>query len=55
MLQFSPGYDRIIVEIEPEGVGCVLTLTQEGLSWPLEHALAYKTESEKGLGQNAGR
>jgi uncharacterized protein YndB with AHSA1/START domain len=31
MPQFSPNSDRLTVEIEPEGTGCVLTLTQEGV------------------------
>jgi uncharacterized protein YndB with AHSA1/START domain len=31
MPQFSPGFNRVIVEIAPEGEGCILTLTQENL------------------------
>jgi len=31
MLQFSPNHDRITVEIAPDGDGCLLTLTQEGI------------------------
>ena len=31
MLQFSPNSDRITVEIAPEGAGCVMTFTQEGV------------------------
>lgn len=27
--QFSPLYDRVTIEIEPDGTGCVLTLTNE--------------------------
>ena len=31
MPQFSPYFNRVIVEIAPDGNGCILTLTQEGL------------------------
>lgn len=31
MPQFAADFDTVIVEIEPDGDGCVLTLTQEGL------------------------
>ncbi len=31
MPQFSPNSDRLTIEIEPDGAGCVLTLTQEGV------------------------
>lgn len=31
MPQFSPDFDRITVEIVPDGAGCLLTLTQEDL------------------------
>jgi uncharacterized protein YndB with AHSA1/START domain len=31
MPQFAPDVDRIIVEIVPDGAGCILTLTQQGL------------------------
>lgn len=31
MPQFSPEFDRITVEIVPEGSGCVMTLTQEDM------------------------
>jgi uncharacterized protein YndB with AHSA1/START domain len=31
MPQFSPNSDRLTVEIEPDGAGCLLTLTQEGV------------------------
>ncbi len=32
MPQFSPDFDRVTVEIVPDGAGCVLTLTHEGLA-----------------------
>jgi uncharacterized protein YndB with AHSA1/START domain len=35
MPQFSVGFDRVIVEIAPDGDGALMTLTQEGL--PPEH------------------
>ena len=31
MPQFSPNSDRVTIEIAPDGAGCVLTLTQEGV------------------------
>lgn len=31
MPQFSPNCDRLTVEIAPDGTGCILTLTQEGI------------------------
>jgi uncharacterized protein YndB with AHSA1/START domain len=31
MPQFSLEYDRVIVDIAPDGDGCILTLTEEGL------------------------
>jgi uncharacterized protein YndB with AHSA1/START domain len=31
MPQFSPNHDRITVELAPEGMGCLLTFTQEGV------------------------
>jgi len=31
MLQFSPESDQITIEIVPDGAGCILTLTQEGV------------------------
>jgi uncharacterized protein YndB with AHSA1/START domain len=31
MPQFSPAFNRVTVEIEPDGTGCVLTLTHEGV------------------------
>jgi activator of Hsp90 ATPase-like protein len=31
MLQFSPNFDRITVEIAPSGAGCILTFTQAGI------------------------
>jgi uncharacterized protein YndB with AHSA1/START domain len=38
MPQFSPDINRIIVEIEPEETGCILTLVQEGLPEGYEDA-----------------
>jgi uncharacterized protein YndB with AHSA1/START domain len=38
MPQFSPAFDRVIVEIAPDGAGAVMTVTQEGL--PPEHVPA---------------
>lgn len=48
MPQFSPESDRVVVEFEPEGGGCLMTVTQEGHSWPDEHAADYRHESEEG-------
>lgn len=48
MPQFSPDEDRIVVEFEADGDGCVMTFTQEGLSWPPEQADEYKRDSEEG-------
>ena len=31
MPQFSPVFNRVIVKIEPDGSGCILTLTHEGV------------------------
>jgi uncharacterized protein YndB with AHSA1/START domain len=45
MPQFAPDIDRIIVEIAPDGDGCVLTLTQEGLP------PGYKEATESGWGK----
>jgi uncharacterized protein YndB with AHSA1/START domain len=45
MPQFAPDIDRITVEIAPDGGGCVLTLTQEGL--PPD----YKAATEAGWGK----
>jgi uncharacterized protein YndB with AHSA1/START domain len=42
MPQFSAEFARVIVEIEPAGTGCVLTLTHERLPW------AAISETEKG-------
>ncbi|MDB5394362.1 MAG: hypothetical protein JWM91_1868 [Rhodospirillales bacterium] len=39
MPQFSPEVTRVIVEIAADGDGCVLTLTQEGVSAPDEKGL----------------
>jgi uncharacterized protein YndB with AHSA1/START domain/predicted enzyme related to lactoylglutathione lyase len=45
MPQFSPYFNRVIVEIVPEGRGCVLTLTQEGVL----------AANEKGLEEGWGK
>ena len=45
MPQFSPEVDHVIVEIVPDGTGCVLTLTQQGLP------PGYESETEKGWGK----
>lgn len=42
MPQFSPDFDRVIVEIEPEGAGCVMTLTQEDM------LTAYQKSTKRG-------
>jgi uncharacterized protein YndB with AHSA1/START domain len=39
MPQFSPSFDRVIVEIEPDGAGCILMLTQEGVPASYEDAI----------------
>jgi uncharacterized protein YndB with AHSA1/START domain len=44
MPQFAPDVDRLIVELEPDGTGCVMTFTQVGL--PPD----YKEASESGWG-----
>lgn len=38
MPQFTPNYDRLTIEISPEGAGCRLTLTQEGIDIAAELA-----------------
>ena len=35
MPQFSPEFNRVTVEIVPDGEGCLMTVTQEGV--PLDH------------------
>ena len=40
MPQFAPDIDRIVVEFAPDGVGCILTLTQEGLPPDYKEATA---------------
>jgi len=39
MPQFSPNSDRLTVEIAPDGAGCILTLTQEGVDIAAELGL----------------
>ena len=56
MLQFSPTIDRVIVEIEPEEKGCLVTLTQEitvphDESMAPEHIQMMLTEYEQGTKQ----
>jgi hypothetical protein len=38
MLQFDPRFDRVVVQISPDGTGCILTLTHELLP-PDYHAV----------------
>jgi hypothetical protein len=45
MPQFAPDVDGIFVEIAPDGAGCILTLTQEGLP------PGYKEASKAGWGK----
>ena len=44
MPQFAPDVDRLIVELAPDGGGCMMTFTQEGLP------PGYKEASESGWG-----
>lgn len=45
MPQFAPDVDRVIVEIVPDGDGCILTLTQENLR------LGYEKSTINGWGK----
>jgi uncharacterized protein YndB with AHSA1/START domain len=45
MPQFSPQFTRVVVEIVPDGQGCILTVTQEGV--PREHAKGMEEGWEK--------
>jgi uncharacterized protein YndB with AHSA1/START domain len=57
MLQFSPNSDTITIEIEPEGIGCVITFTQAGVDIAnelREVPLGQKGGSEQGWDQGFG-
>ena len=45
MPQFSPDFDRVIVEIVPDEAGCILTLTQEDLR------TGYQKSTKRGWGK----